>query len=289
MEGIFYTCFNNWEGQDLFSIEKPQEDMYDHLHTFMICEELNALGELKVLDYVLCNSYNSKLEVKATEILSPISHLIARLEYIDEVSNLKLIGIYSKDAVWAISSRLIKAINSFNKVTFTTQKKWRSIPIENYMSLYLRDINSLVKVFAHYMIDNTCYDSSWSRHADLTHFGIRLFTYPVNYMFSMLRVSQEVKKYIRHCVPRDVNLRKLLMINLPSFLTKNKYKSALYFESNDKFIPRFLTKLELYAYDSAHNEECLDLYWSDDELIQELYENSNKEGRKAINKMFKIK
>jgi hypothetical protein len=77
------------------------------------------------------------------------------------------------------------------------------------------------------------------------------------------------------------------MINIPTFICKDKYKAALYFDSNYKFIPRFLDRIEMYAYNSALGDENIDLYWSDSNLINELFENSNKEGRKAITKYYR--
>jgi hypothetical protein len=44
----------------------------------------------------------------------------------------------------------------------------------------------------------------------------------------------------------------------------------------------------MYAYNTALGEDDIDLYWSDGSLINMLFENSNKEGRKAISKYFKL-
>jgi hypothetical protein len=85
---------------------------YDHLHTVMIIKELGSLGELKVFDYVL--SYNSKLDLKSSEILACMTHLIARIELFYD-PECKMLGIYSKDAIQAICSRFVKAYNSFIK------------------------------------------------------------------------------------------------------------------------------------------------------------------------------
>lgn len=278
-----------WENRHILEGDIPDEDVYDHLHTLMICHELNALGELKVFDHVVSTCFNNKLEVKTTELLSPLSHLMARLEFYTEVADEKIIGIYSKDGIWAITSRLVKAINLFNKLCLTSKSRWRGIPFENYVNLYNGRAPTLVKAFSSYMIDNTTPDITWDDQIKFSNIGYKLFSYPIKYIFRLLYGSKLVKQYIKFCVPKEVRLDKLFMLNLPSFYSKNKYKSALYFESNDKFIPRFLAKLEMYSYASKIGEDSPDLYWSDQELLKELYENSNTDGRKHLLRFFNLK
>ncbi len=79
----------------------------------------------------------------------------------------------------------------------------------------------------------------------------------------MICATMAIKKFIRHCIPDDIDLSILFMINIPKFACKDKYKSALYFDSIKKFIPR----IEIYAYNSALGNDKIDLYWLDGNLI----------------------
>ncbi len=113
--------------------------------------------------------------------------------------------------------------------------------------------------------------------------------YPFKNLYYFVGATLSVKRFVRHCIPSSVYLASVFMINIPTFSSKNKCKAVLYFDSNDKFLPRFLDRLEMYAYNTAIGEDDIDLYWSDRSLINTLLENSNKEGRKAISKFFKFK
>jgi hypothetical protein len=287
MDSPFCSGLLNWCGDELFSVPKPSEPLYDHLHTLMFADNIGSICELKVFDYVLSQSFNKHAELKPTEIMSPMTHLLARLE-LDCDYGTRVIGIYSRDAVLAVCSRFVRAYNMIVKNEKLGRNKWRNVPLERYMIMFKGNAESLVRLFVCYLLENAQGCEEWGRFSINTDFAEKCMKYPVKYMLYLISATRLVKKFIQHCVGNEVELRKLFMINIPTFMCKNKYKAALYFDSNEKFIPRFLERLEMYAYGCALGEDNLDLYWTDASLIDELFENSNKEGRKALLKYFKI-
>jgi hypothetical protein len=63
MKAASSSGLKSWQGDELFQVSKRSEAACDHLHTLMVFENLGNLGELKVFDYVLSHSYNSKLNI----------------------------------------------------------------------------------------------------------------------------------------------------------------------------------------------------------------------------------
>jgi hypothetical protein len=210
-----------------------------------------------------------------------MAHLIARIE-MHEAKMPLIIGIYSKDAIAEISSNFAEAFNFLVQNSSSGRNKWRSHRLNKFMSMFDGTCESLVWVFVCYLFDN----ADWNRSEISPQYVAEVLSYTFMYLYNCVEYTKKVISFIRNSVPSETNLRTLFFYNIPTFICTHKYKAALYFDSDDKLIPAFLSRLEIYAYGSKMGENNIDLYWPDINLINKLFENSNKFGRKLLSEYF---
>ena len=216
-----------------------------------------------------------------------MSYLLLRFEIYNETDEPKLLAVYSKDAIYAACSRFCKSFNMIVKNSRFGLNKWRGHPIESFMILFKGDAETLNKAFIFYLLENAQSCEEWNRFFIPAESASKCMLYPMKYIERMTLAAKKVKDYIRFCIPSEENFQKIFMLNIPTFKYKNKKTNFIYYDSNSKFIPKFLDRVGLYKYNSTLCNDNIDLYWSDESLIDELFENSNKEGRKALSRLLK--
>ncbi len=95
--------------KDFHCIE-PDEQDYIHLHTLNAVGHDKGIGDLTIFDYIFRKAFNSRKPLGTAVLLNSLSHLFAAMKAYYEPPDSHVIGIYLKNKVQLISSRLTDAL-----------------------------------------------------------------------------------------------------------------------------------------------------------------------------------